>query len=56
MGARSAGLLDYFNESAFKPNQAIAREEMASILAAVLVYEKAAYPGNGRPHQEICQI
>lgn len=42
MRARSAGLLDDFNESAFKPNQAITREEMASILAAVLVYEKAA--------------
>ena len=40
--ARSAGLLNSFNEDAFKVNQAITREEMATILAAVLTSEKVA--------------
>ncbi len=39
--ARSAGLLNSFNEDAFKVNQAITREEMATILAAALTSEKA---------------
>lgn len=40
MRARSAGLLNHFKEQAFKPDQAITREEMASIMAAVLKSEK----------------
>ncbi|MEF2247862.1 beta-N-acetylglucosaminidase domain-containing protein [Paenibacillus sp. IITD108] len=42
MKAKSAGLLAYFQSRSFMPNAPITREEMASILAEVLRYEKIA--------------
>jgi len=46
MKARSAGLLDKFTRNDFMPNQAITREEMAAILAAVVRYEKYTVTGS----------
>jgi len=42
MKAKSAGLLAHFKSNSFMPNTPITREEMASILAEVLRYEKIA--------------
>lgn len=46
MRAKSAGILDKFKGDKFNPNQAITREEMAVILAAVLRYEKFSTSGS----------
>jgi len=45
--AKALGLLDFVQGGSFKPNQALTREEMASMLASVIRLEQPAISSNG---------
>ncbi|PRX71077.1 alpha-tubulin suppressor-like RCC1 family protein [Cohnella sp. SGD-V74] len=45
--AKALGLLDFAKGGSFKPNQALTREEMASMLAAVIRLEQPTITSNG---------